>query len=278
MKVFKYKSDLQKLLKTINNNLIIGFVPTMGALHKGHIKLLKEAKKKCNISIVSIFVNSRQFNNEKDFKRYPRNIDSDINVLKNIKCDILYCPDHIDLYEKNEKTKKFNFGTLTKNMEGRYRVGHFDGMATVVEKLLNIINPNYAFFGEKDLQQLQIVKSLVKQKKIDTKIIGIPTVRENNGLALSSRNKNLVGKNFQDATLIYKCLIYCKKNQHLPINKLKKYVTEKFSKHEEFKLDYIEFVDLKTLNPIKDFGVKKQNAICIAAYLNDIRLIDNIIL
>ena len=278
MKVFKHKSDLQKLLKTFNKSLTIGFVPTMGALHEGHMKLLKEAKKKCNISIVSIFVNSRQFNNEKDFKRYPRNIDSDINVVKNVKCDILYCPDQIDLYEKNEKTKKFNFGSLTKNMEGKYRPGHFDGMATVVEKLLNIINPNYAFFGQKDLQQLQIVKSLVKQKKIDTKIIGVPTVREKNGLALSSRNKHLNKKNLQDATLIYKCLIYCKKNQHLSINKLKKYVTDKFSKHEEFKLDYIEFVDLKTLNPIKVLGIKKQNAICIAAYLNDIRLIDNIIL
>ena len=110
------------------------------------------------------------------------------------------------------------------------------------------------FLVEKDLQQLQIVKSLVKQKKIDTKIIGVPTVREKNGLALSSRNKHLNKKNLQDATLIYKCLIYCKKNQHLSINKLKKYVTDKFSKHEEFKLDYIEFVDLKTLNPIKAFG------------------------
>ena len=278
MKVFKHKSDLQKLLKTFNKNFTIGFVPTMGALHEGHIKLIKEAKKKCNISIVSIFVNSRQFDNEKDFKRYPRNIDSDIKALENIKCEILYCPDHTDLYEKNEKTKKFNFGSLTKNMEGRYRIGHFDGMATVVEKLLNIVNPNYAFFGQKDLQQLQIVKSLVKQKKINTKIIGVPTVRENDGLALSSRNKHLVGKTLQDASLIYKCLIYCEKNQHLSTNKLKKYVTEKFAEHKEFKLDYIEFVDLKTLNPVKVLTAEKQNAICIAAYLNNIRLIDNIIL
>lgn len=278
MKVFKHKSDLQKILKTFNESLTIGFVPTMGSLHEGHIKLIKEAKKNCDISVVSIFVNSRQFDKEKDFKKYPRNIYADIKALENIKCEILYCPDHTDLYEKNEKTKKFNFGSLTKNMEGRYRLGHFDGMATVVEKLLNIVNPNYAFFGQKDLQQLQVVKSLVKQKKIGTKIIGIPTVRDNNGLALSSRNKHLVGKTLQDASLIYKYLIYCKKNQHLSINKLKKYVTEKFAEHKEFKLDYIEFVDLKTLNPIKVLGVKKQNAICIAAYLNDIRLIDNIIL
>jgi len=278
MKIVKTTSEILSLLHNYNKKKSIGFVPTMGALHKGHLSLIERSKKDCDITVCSIFVNPTQFNSQEDFKNYPKEIHVDILKLQKANCDIVFVPEKSDLYSKNEKAKEYNFGKLSSVMEGEYRIGHFNGMATIVEKFLNIIQPTKAFFGEKDLQQLQIVKELVKKEKISTEIIGISTIREFNGLAKSSRNKLLTVKQKIEASLIYECLCYCKENKNLGITKLKDYISTIFNKNNYVALEYVEFVSLKTLQPIQSWNEDNTNAICIAAYVNHVRLIDNIIL
>ena len=256
----------------------VGFVPTMGALHEGHLSIVEQSKKQCDITICSIFVNPTQFNNASDLDNYPNTLKADLEKLEQLACDIVYTPTIADLYKNGEKAKEFDFGTLTIGMEGEFRPGHFNGMATIVEKFFNIINPTKAFFGQKDLQQLQIVKALAKQMESDIQIIGIPTIREESGLAKSSRNELLSTSAKQEATLVYKCLKYCKNNQELAIPTLEKYIQEQFKNNTHFKLEYIDFVSLNTLLPITKWKAKNQNAICIAAYIEGVRLIDNIIL
>ena len=278
MKIVKTTAEILSLLHNYNKKKSIGFVPTMGALHKGHVSLIERSKKDCDITVCSIFVNPTQFNSHEDFKNYPKEIHVDILKLQKANCDIVFVPEKSDLYSKNEKAKEFNFGKLSSVMEGEYRIGHFNGMATIVEKFLNIIQPTKAFFGEKDLQQLQIVKELVKKEKISTEIIGISTIRELNGLAKSSRNKLLTVKQKSEASLIYKCLFYCSEKKSLGITKLKDYIYTSFNKNKYVELEYVEFVSLKTLQPIQNWNEENTNAICIAAYVNNVRLIDNIIL
>ncbi len=278
MYIFTSKKELQKYLATLASAKTIGFTPTMGALHQGHLQLITESKKQCDISICSIFINPTQFNNPEDLAKYPNTLKIDLEKLEQLACDIVYTPTVEDLYEKDEQAKAFDFGSLTIGMEGEFRPGHFNGMATIVEKFFNIINPTKAFFGQKDLQQLQIVKALVKQMQSDIQIIGIPTIREENGLAKSSRNELLTTSAKQEATLVYKCLQYCKNNQELAIPTLEKYIQEQFKNNSHFKLEYIDFVSLNTLLPITKWEAKNQNAICIAAYIEGVRLIDNIIL
>ena len=278
MYIFTSKKELQKHLATFTSAKTIGFIPTMGALHQGHLQLITESKKQCDISICSIFVNPTQFNNPEDLAKYPNTLKIDLEKLEQLACDIVYTPTVEDLYEKDEQAKSFDFGSLTIGMEGEFRPGHFNGMATIVEKFFNIINPTKAFFGQKDLQQLQIVKALAKQMQSDIQIIGIPTIREESRLAKSSRNELLTTSAKQEATLIYKCLQYCKNNQELAIPTLEKYIQEQFKNNTHFKLEYIDFVSLSTLLPITKWEAKNQNAICIAAYIEGVRLIDNIIL
>ena len=278
MHLFTSKITLQQYLGDLLNETTIGFVPTMGSLHSGHLKLILSSKQACDITICSIFVNPTQFNNPQDLKSYPKDLDSDLGKLKEINCDVVYAPPVEDLYRPEEKAKKFNFGSLTKKMEGRFRPGHFNGMATVIEKFFTIINPTTAFFGEKDLQQLQIVKALVTQMNSTIIITGVPTIREKNGLAKSSRNNLLSNNGKVTASIIYKHLLYCKKNQKQGIKKLKSYIVNEFKKQEELTLEYLEFVELDTLLPIDKWKAKNKNAICIAAYHSGIRLIDNIIL
>ena len=275
---FINKKSLSKHLSKIRRNKIIGYVPTMGALHDGHLSLIENSKKKCDITICSIFINPTQFNDKNDFLNYPKNHSKDLACLKRNKCDITYIPNVDDLYMKNETSKNYNFNGLEKFMEGKYRPGHFYGMATVVEKLFNIIKPDYAFFGQKDLQQLQIVKALTKKMKINTVIKKVKTIREANGLAKSSRNSLLTANQKKEASLIYSCLVYCKENMQKPITELKDIIHQKINHSKYLNLEYIEFVDLKTMQPIKIFGKANHNAICIAVKVNKVRLIDNIIL
>ena len=256
----------------------VGFVPTMGALHLGHLKLIKASKKSCKITICSIFINPKQFNNHNDFINYPNTIEKDLRKLKNLDCDIVYTPDIADIYRKDEKTKKFDFGGLENSMEGKYRPGHFNGMAMIIEKFFKIIKPTQAFFGQKDLQQSQIVKKLVQKMHVPIEIITIPTARDKNGLAKSSRN-NLLSKNAKNkAALIYNCLKYCVNNKDQGIIKLKSHIHNEFKKQQNIKLEYVEIVNIKTMCSINEWQEKNQNAICIAAYIDGIRLIDNIIL
>ena len=278
MQIFKEKKHLIKYLKTITKDKSIGFVATMGSLHSGHLSLISTSKSMCCITVCSIFVNPTQFNNSNDYKNYPKDFNNDILLLKNVDCNILYIPQVKDIYEEKIESKKYNLGKIAKNLEGKYRPGHFDGVATVVNKLFDIINPNIAFFGEKDLQQLQVVKKLVSitNRKID--IVGVKTTRESNGLAKSSRNKLLSKEHIEEASIIFKCLEYCKFNMHLNIKKLKLYIENQFLQNQKIQLEYIEFVELNTFNKIKEWGDEKTNAVCIAAYINNVRLIDNIIL
>ena len=277
MQIFHHKKNLKTCLnKLYDEKKTIGFVPTMGAIHKGHLKLILESKKKCDITICSIFINPTQFNNKKDFANYPKTLSQDIKLLAKSLCDILYCPDVDDLYDRII-TNTYNFNSLTQYMEGVFRPGHFNGMATVVEKLLKIIKPDLAFFGQKDLQQLQIVKTLVAQMNCKTKIVGVNTYREKNGLAKSSRNKLLTTEQKRLASNIFKSLVYCKENKHLSIENLKNYVQYNLEKYK-IELEYVEFVEIQSMTPVDSLSKGKKIAICIAAYLDDVRLIDNIIL
>ena len=191
MQIFKEKKFLQKHLKTIAKSKSIGFVATMGSLHSGHLSLISSSKSMCCVTVCSIFINPTQFNDFNDYKNYPKDYNKDISLLKNMDCDILYIPKVKDVYEEKIESRKYDLGKVAENLEGKYRPGHFDGVATVVDKLFDIVSPNIAFFGEKDLQQLQVIKKLVSitNRKID--IVGVKTTRESNGLAKSSRNKLL---------------------------------------------------------------------------------------
>lgn len=278
MEIFKTKTELTTYLNSINSEKSVGFTPTMGALHSGHLQLIKSSKIECDITICSIFVNPTQFNNSDDFKKYPKKLKGDLEKLKKVNCDIVYTPNINDLYAKGMKVKEFNFGSLAESMEGEYRPGHFNGMATIVEKFFNIINPTKAFFGQKDLQQLQIVKALVKQMHCDIEIIGIPTIRERSGLAKSSRNSLLSENAKTEALLISKCLNFCSQNKNLGISELQKHIKYAFKKSRNLKLEYAAFVSLNKMKEIKEWEAENQSAVCIAAYIDSVRLIDNIIL
>jgi len=278
MFIFKSKKELQKHLSAFGNEKTIGFTPTMGALHQGHLHLIEQSNLKCDISICSIFVNPTQFNNPNDLANYPNTLTVDLEMLEKVKCDIVYNPPVDDVYTKGEKAKSYDFGSLATSMEGEFRPGHFNGMATIIEKMLNIIQPTIAFFGQKDLQQLYIVKALVKQMQSPILIEGVKTIREESGLAKSSRNKLLSESAKKEASLIYNCLSYCQKNKEKGVTALKLYIQNQFLKQENFNLEYAEFVALKTMLPIKDWEEKNKNAVSISAYHSGVRLIDNIIL
>ena len=278
MKVFEEQKILKKYIEQYKKGQKIGFVPTMGALHKGHESLILQSKKRCDITICSIFVNPTQFNDKTDYDNYPKNLDSDLAILKNLSCDIVYCPNKNDIYNKIEVSKKFQFNGINEILEGQYRPGHFDGVATIVEKLFNIIEPDYAFFGEKDLQQLYVIKQLVKNLNIKTQIIGCPTIRENNGLAKSSRNQLISKEDLEKSSIIFKQLQYCKNNfTKLSFEKLKKTVIHNIE-CLNFKIDYFEFIELDTFTIQNKKIEGKQYAACIAVIVSGVRLIDNIIL
>ena len=278
MIIFKEQKELKKHLTKINNSLI-GFVPTMGALHQGHISLIKKSNKTCNITICSIFINPTQFNNTDDFLKYPKTIKDDIKILKESSCDILYCPENTDLYKANEKANKYRFNGVELYLEGEHRPGHFDGVATIVEKLLNIINPQKIFFGEKDLQQLMIIKKMVKQKNILTDVIGCPTIREENGLAKSSRNQHLSSIDREHCGVIYKQLIYFKRLfNKMDLSELKKQIITNITSINKIKIEYLELVNLDTFEPDETPSKKVKYAVCIAVSISGVRLIDNIIL
>ena len=278
MKIFKLKEELKSYLNTQNNEKIVSFVPTMGALHNGHLSLISKAKQNSDLIVCSIFVNPTQFNNSEDLEKYPRSLDEDLTALSDINCDVVYLPEVSDLYHENEKVKKFHFNGLDKFMEGRGRQGHFNGVATVVEKLFRIVNPKKAYFGQKDIQQLQIIKHITKQLDLDIEIIGVPTKREVSGLAMSSRNKRLSESDLEKATLIYKTLLFIKENaSKYSVEDLKEISIDKFQKHAELDLEYLEIVSLENLQPIEKYNEIGYNLACVAVSISSVRLIDNII-
>ncbi len=278
MRIFKFKSELQVYLNQLREIQTIGFVPTMGSLHQGHVALIDSAKSYSDIVVCSIFVNPKQFDSSQDFDKYPRSLSQDISLLNNINCDILYCPDESDIYSSSERADEFDLNGLDRYMEGKYRKNHFQGVATVVKKLFQLVAPHFAFFGEKDLQQLQIIKHITRQLDSGIKIMGVPTVRDDSGLAISSRNKRLNALELEKAKLLYQSLLYIRKNfTKKTVILLKEEIELNFRKQSELKLEYLEIVDIQNLQPIDIFLEKDRNAVCIAASISGVRLIDNII-
>ncbi|NBC83225.1 MAG: pantoate--beta-alanine ligase [Bacteroidetes bacterium] len=254
----------------------VGFVPTMGALHEGHIQLIKKSKLQNHITVVSIFVNPTQFNNQADYHKYPNHIKNDTEKLEQVGCDVLFHPDVEEMYPVPDH-RKFDFGELEQMMEGAYRPGHFNGVAQIVSKLIEAVPAQKAYFGQKDFQQLAIVRKLVGDYNYPVEIIGCPTVRESDGLAMSSRNERLTSAQRQNAPVIYQSLLQAKKMYpEKNINEIKKYVVENINKIPEFNVEYFEIVDHYTLRPIHSPQSDKYVTACIAVYVQDVRLIDNI--
>ncbi len=279
MKIFKKAEEIVDYLYPLKQEgKKIGLVPTMGALHSGHLSLIGRAKKDCDKVVCSIFINPTQFDNPEDLKHYPITLKEDLALLQNILCDYVFTPSVSEIYPNGLHSKVYNFGGIENEMEGRFRPGHFNGVATVIEQLFQIIRPDVAFFGEKDFQQLQIIKKLTRIKKKSTQIIGGPTFREKDGIAMSSRNRRLSKEWRMEATIIYKTLKKVKKNiQYDSIQKINQYVAGLFDK-SPLRLDYFFIADIETLIPVQTMKPDKKYRAFIAAFAGNIRLIDNIAL
>lgn len=277
MKIFEKIADTKAYLQQHNNNgKTIGFVPTMGALHEGHLELMRRAKNENDILAVSVFVNPIQFNNPEDLKKYPRDLQKDIDKLEQVGCDVLFSPEVEEMYP-GSVTKQYDFGSVETVMEGAFRKGHFNGVAVVVEKLFNIIQPDRAYFGEKDFQQLAIIKRLVEMESIPVRIIPCPIVREKDGLAMSSRNSRLNEQERSIAPFIYQTLVKSKeKSKNMTPDEIRFMVENMFADQKEFRLEYFEVADDVQLHPVYDWSESKGVMGFIAVHLGNIRLIDNI--
>ena len=277
--IFTKIPDLQGFLNESRAlNRTIGFVPTMGALHQGHISLVKASAKVCNITICSIFVNPTQFNDKEDLKRYPRMPEKDTKMLEKEGCDVLFLPSVEEIYPKEVK-ETYDFGNLDKVLEGAHRPGHFNGVAQVIKRFFEIIGPDKAFFGSKDYQQVLIVKALVKQLRMPIEIVACPIKREADGLAMSSRNTLLSSEERTAASLIpgliKEASAIARQNGK---EKAMSFVREKISRHSNMKLEYFEICDPHTLQPLHKIDPKQEAVALIAIYVGKIRLIDNLIL
>ncbi len=277
MHVFSDIKSIQEHLVKFNSDFKIGFVPTMGALHQGHLSLIKQAQKNNNLVIVSIFVNPTQFDNLADLDKYPRTLTADLELLKQVNCDVVFTPTVSEMYQPNEQKIQFDFGGIEFEMEGKYRLGHFDGVGTIVKKLFEIIKPNNAYFGEKDFQQLQIVKKLVEILQLSINIVPCAIYREDDGLAMSSRNMRLNKNQRQAAPLIYKTLTTAKqKFGTISVDILKQWVDTQFANHPFLTLEYFEIASEQSLKPYEVSQENEPFRAFIAVYADDIRLIDNI--
>lgn len=275
---FNTKEELRDYLNLHSNEKSIGFVPTMGALHMGHISLLKKAFTENDVVVTSIFVNPTQFNNQEDLINYPSTLEDDLKLIREISEEIVvFTPSVQEMYQENVSSKNYDFEGIDLHLEGLDRPGHFDGVGTIVEELLRIVSPNKAYFGEKDFQQLLIVKSLVKQLQLPIEIISCPIVREANGLAMSSRNSRLTKTQRDRAVFIYDSLnlaIELAKNNNP--QQLKKLIEERFSKEADFDLKYFEIACVDNFLPVTEFEANKHYRFLIAVVFHDVRLIDNI--
>jgi len=277
MKIF---SSIKETISYLEQQKIteksIGFVPTMGALHDGHLALMRRAKKENDLLVVSIFVNPVQFNNADDLKKYPHTPEEDTKKLESIQCDVLFAPNAEEMYPETV-TKQYDFGRLDKVMEGAFRPGHFNGVAIVVKKLFDIIRPDRSYFGEKDFQQLTIIKKMVAMEKIPVKVVSCPIVREPDGLAMSSRNRLLSAEERKVVPFIYKTLQEARRRRnHICVHPLRQMIINIFESNEHFRLEYFDIVNDKTLQPIDGWNDKVGTVACVAIWLGSVRLIDNI--
>lgn len=276
MLIFTKIAELRAFLKGIKDvNQSVGFVPTMGALHNGHISLIAISKKACNITVCSIFVNPTQFNDKADLKRYPRMPEKDAAFLEKAGCDVLFMPSVEEIYP-TEKKETYDFGYLNTVLEGKYRPGHFNGVAQVVKRLFEIVAPDKAFFGSKDYQQVMIIKALVKQMNSNIEIVNCPILREADGLAMSSRNTLLSKEEREIASLVPKIMQEAKQIALTTgINEAKQFVSDEILKIQDMKLEYYEICDAD-LNELTDTKQVKNAIALIAVFVGKIRLIDNI--
>lgn len=278
MEILKSKTELENYIQKIKNEgKTIGFAPTMGALHKGHLSLYELARKHNDIVVSSIFVNPTQFNNPDDLEKYPRTVDRDVELLKKSGLvDAVYIPSVKDIYPENAESKHYEFDGLESEMEGKSRPGHFDGVGTVVEELFRQVQPNDAYFGEKDYQQLAIIKKMVEKLELPVKIHGAPIFREENGLAMSSRNERLTPEQKEAARIIHDTLV--KVNDWfriITIPEINERVKEIFDNADGFVLEYFTIADEDTLKETDFFYRDKNFRAFIVVFAGDVRLIDN---
>lgn len=279
MHIFYGKAELITHLNSIQSqHAAIGFVPTMGALHDGHLALIARSLKENTSTVVSIFVNPTQFNNPEDLAKYPRTLEEDVRKITDLNPEIIvYAPSVEDIYDGNPVSQSFDFDGLENQMEGRFRPGHFDGVGTIVKRLFEIVTPTNAYFGEKDFQQLQIVKKLVAKNQLPVTIIGCPIYREANQLAMSSRNERLTSEERNQASIIYQTLTLAKNTfQSENIESANQLVQKAFEKHPLFDLEYFVIADEETLLPCIVKEKNKNYRAFIAVFVNNIRLIDTI--
>jgi pantoate--beta-alanine ligase len=278
MEVLKSAAELKKAIDyQRKNNVIVGFVPTMGALHQGHLSLVERAGLETGYVVVSIFVNPTQFNNKEDLARYPRDLSQDLVLLENSACQLVFAPGVEDVYPE-EDTRMFDFGSLEKVMEGEFRPGHFNGVAQVVSKLFEMVCPDRAYFGLKDFQQLAIIKKMVEMLKFNIEIVPCPIIREEGGLAMSSRNMLLSQEERENACLISKTLFSSvSMSKTNTVDEVKKWVIETIDQNPFLKTEYFEIVDFEELIPIDNWDSQVNKIGCIAVHCGKVRLIDNVI-
>lgn len=279
MRIFKTESAYKKYLENISvSNKKIGFVPTMGALHEGHLKLIEESKKKSTLTVCSIFVNPTQFNNPEDLSKYPITLEADILKLEKAGCDVLFLPD-VEIIYPNEasKNRHYDLGNLEMILEGAFRSGHFQGVCMVVETLLQIVHPHFLFLGEKDFQQCKVIERLVELKNIPTTIITVPTMREESGLAMSSRNKRLSVNEKIVASKLYESLAKIRAGLHAGMQ-FSKLQAQEITHLEEagFQVEYLELASAKNLEITSEYHSDNPQLVLIAASLQSVRLIDNL--
>lgn len=255
----------------------IGFVPTMGALHNGHIQLVNRCVSENEFSVVSIFVNPTQFNDKNDLIKYPRTLEADCKLLEETGCKLIFAPSVEEIYPE-EDTRQFDFGQLDKVMEGQFRPGHFNGVAQVVSRLFDAVTPDNAYFGEKDFQQLAIIRQMVKMLNYPIQIHPCPIVREESGLALSSRNARLSAEQLAIAPVIYQTLLQSKEwKQTMSVADVKAKVTDSLNANSHFRVEYFDIVDGLTLQSLNNWSESDYIVGCIAVFCGEIRLIDNIV-
>lgn len=280
MEIFKQIAPLRAYLDHLRkSNKAIGLVPTMGALHKGHISLVQASKSQNEVTVATIYINPAQFNNPSDLQKYPKTPEKDMSMLANAGCDAVFCPDDQEMYSEKSLIQ-FDFGNLDKVMEGKFRPGHFSGVALVVSKLFNIIQPDRAYFGQKDWQQFAVIRQLVRELKFNFELYSIPILREPDGLAMSSRNLRLNPSQRASAVAFYEALIMAKNalNSGTPLETVKKAVSDKVNEKADLKLEYFELADSKNLTILNNVDKTVLPILCIAGYAGEIRLIDNMFL
>lgn len=279
MKVVTKIKEITSIINTLKSSQkTIGLTPTMGALHKGHLSLIEQSTKENDFSIVTIFVNPTQFDKQEDLDNYPSTLDQDLEALQNnTNCDLVFTPVASEIYAKNINSETFNFGGLENEMEGKYRQNHFDGVGTIVKKFFEITQPTKAYFGEKDFQQLQIIRKMTEIENLPIEIIGCPIFREEDGLAMSSRNARLTTQQRVASPFIYQKL---KKAKELfktnSIEEINTFISDEFSQNTTLELEYFEIANEDNLQTAKDKTPNRKQRAFIAVYADTIRLIDNI--